>query len=141
MSKSSKKAAPAKGQSSLFSFFKKKSSPEVLSTEVSTEVSQCESKAATNPSEIVSAIPSAAQKPEFVVVEDDKSVYVGRCVRVYWPNEKQWYSGEIKSYDVDENTHSIVYEDGDQEDLCLEREKVNSMHSAFAKCCVVHCWW
>ena len=64
----------------------------------------------------------------YVIVEDDKSLYIGRCVRVYWPNEKEWYGGKIESYDADEGTHSVRYDDGDQEDLFLDKEKVVVMY-------------
>jgi hypothetical protein len=118
MLKSNKKAVPVKGQSNLFSFFKKKSTPEPVTAAVEepiVSVTQCES--VFNPA-------GAPVASTYVVVEDDKSLYVGRSLRVYWPNEKEWYTGKIVSFDTEENTHGIVYEDGDKEELNLDKEKV-----------------
>jgi hypothetical protein len=146
MSKAMKKSTPAKGQSSLFSFFKKKSAPEVTELPQSQSQSQSQSQpqSQSTAAAVVTQSPPKPQpqpklsnnenkdKQSFVVMEDDKSLYVGRQVRVYWPNEKQWYMGKVSSYDKDENTHSIVYEDGDVEDLCLDREKVCEYECMYA---------
>lgn len=123
---SAKKKAPVKGQSSLFSFFKKKST---------SEASPSASPSASVPGDASSTpLPAAPLEPavdvkkdkSYVVVEDDKSLFVGRTLRVYWPNEKQWYSGKIESFDSIDNTHKVVYEDGDSEDLCLDKEQVTN---------------
>lgn len=121
MSKTSKKVPPAKGQSSLFSFFTKKTAPAPPEPEPEP---QPEAREAPSAPLRAPAPPAVEKKPAYVVMEDDKSLYVGRAVRVFWPNEKQWFSGVVESYSADENTHSVLYEDGDQEDLCLDREKV-----------------
>jgi hypothetical protein len=125
MSKSSNKVAPPKSQSSLFSFFKKKSTPDVAAVvqEVTSTQSQPQAKHSPEPVH-VAPVAETPQKSTYVVMEDNKSLYVGRGVRVFWPNEKQWYTGTITAYDDVDNAHTIMYDDGDQEDLCLDREKV-----------------
>lgn len=133
--KAVKKGAPptVKGQSSLFSFFKKKPTPnEVMLPEEKGNTLTQPTKDNDNSLQTVLTPPQEQELEKkhaaFVVEVDDKSLYVGRKVRVYWPNEKQWYSGKVESYDKDENTHNIIYEDGDEEDLCLDKEKVCYCH-------------
>ena len=50
---------------------------------------------------------------------------VGRPLRVYWPLDRTWYKGVVKSYDRFEGKHLIAYdEDGEEELLDLKKEKV-----------------
>ena len=61
--------------------------------------------------------PSAETKPQ-------KSDFVGRRIKVYWPLDQVWYTGEIKSYDPKSDKHQIQYDDGEEESIELEKEKI-----------------
>lgn len=55
----------------------------------------------------------------------EEAAHVGRPLRVYWPLDKTWYKGVVKSYDRLEGKHLIAYdEDGEEELLDLKKEKV-----------------
>jgi len=39
---------------------------------------------------------------------------IGQRIRVYWEGEQKWFSGTIAEYSEVEETHLVVYDDGDQ---------------------------
>lgn len=45
-------------------------------------------------------------------------------IRVYWPLDKAWYEGCVKSFDKECNKHLVQYEDGEDELLDLGKEKI-----------------
>ncbi|XP_047148775.1 sister chromatid cohesion protein PDS5 homolog A-like isoform X1 [Vigna umbellata] len=47
----------------------------------------------------------------------------GCRIKVWWPMDKKFYGGTIKSYDPLKRKHVILYEDGDVEILRLEKER------------------
>lgn len=47
-----------------------------------------------------------------------------RRVRVYWPLDKSWYEGLVKSYDDESKKHLIQYDDCEEELLDLSNEKI-----------------
>ena len=47
-----------------------------------------------------------------------------RRVRVYWPLDKSWYEGRVKSYDDESKKHLIQYDDCEEELLDLSNEKI-----------------
>ncbi|KAJ6972861.1 DNA mismatch repair protein MSH6 [Populus alba] len=49
---------------------------------------------------------------------------VERRVRVYWPLDKSWYEGLVKSYDDESKKHLIQYDDREEELLDLSNEKI-----------------
>jgi DNA mismatch repair protein MSH6 len=49
---------------------------------------------------------------------------VERRVRVYWPLDKSWYEGLVKSYDDESKKHLIQYDDSEEELLDLNNEKI-----------------
>ncbi|KAK7259232.1 hypothetical protein RIF29_24833 [Crotalaria pallida] len=49
---------------------------------------------------------------------------VGRRVKVYWPLDKAWYEGEIKSFDKVTSKHLVCYDDGEEESLDISKEKI-----------------
>jgi DNA mismatch repair protein MSH6 len=59
---------------------------------------------------------------------DEKRSYgedgVGRRVKIYWPLDKVWYEGSVKSFDKDANKHLVQYDDAEEELLDLEKEKI-----------------
>lgn len=46
---------------------------------------------------------------------------VKRRVRVFWESERKWFSGVIKIFDPVEDTHTVMYDDGDVERCWLPR--------------------
>ena len=48
---------------------------------------------------------------------------VGKRVKVWWPLDKKFYDGVIKSYDSLEKMHKVSYSDGDSEELTLKNER------------------
>ncbi|KAJ8760192.1 hypothetical protein K2173_011048 [Erythroxylum novogranatense] len=48
---------------------------------------------------------------------------IGYRVKVWWPMDKQFYEGTIKSYDPLKGKHVILYNDGDVEVLRLDKER------------------
>ncbi|KAL3627269.1 hypothetical protein CASFOL_028632 [Castilleja foliolosa] len=51
------------------------------------------------------------------------SVLIGRRIKVWWPLDKEFYEGVVKSFDSEKKKHAIQYDDGDVEVLSLEKEK------------------
>ncbi|XP_050213901.1 sister chromatid cohesion protein PDS5 homolog A isoform X2 [Mercurialis annua] len=47
----------------------------------------------------------------------------GYRIKVWWPMDKKFYEGTIKSYDPIKRKHVILYDDGDIEVLRLEKER------------------
>ncbi|XP_039159435.1 uncharacterized protein LOC104423223 [Eucalyptus grandis] len=47
---------------------------------------------------------------------------IGRRVKVWWPLDEMFYDGRIQSYDPIMKKHKVLYDDGDQEILNLEKE-------------------
>ncbi|CAN0901764.1 Sister chromatid cohesion protein PDS5 homolog E [Linum grandiflorum] len=54
--------------------------------------------------------------------KDDNRI-VGKRVKVYWSGSKRWFAGKIKSFNRRKKLHSVVYDDGDKEDLELRKER------------------
>ncbi|XWS12972.1 hypothetical protein CRYUN_Cryun37aG0135600 [Craigia yunnanensis] len=48
---------------------------------------------------------------------------IGYRIKVWWPMDKQFYEGMVKSYDPIKRKHVVLYNDGDVEVLRLERER------------------
>ncbi|XP_047980009.1 sister chromatid cohesion protein PDS5 homolog A-like isoform X1 [Salvia hispanica] len=48
---------------------------------------------------------------------------IGSRIKVWWPMDKEFYEGVIKSFDTHKKKHVIVYDDGDVEVLQLDRER------------------
>ncbi|KAL0328713.1 UNVERIFIED_CONTAM: DNA mismatch repair protein MSH6 [Sesamum calycinum] len=72
------------------------------------------------------------QRPESVMgigkctTKDNRSSeedLIGCRIKVWWPMDKQYYEGVVKSFDTQKNKHVILYDDGDVEVLRLERER------------------
>ncbi|XP_050288244.1 sister chromatid cohesion protein PDS5 homolog A isoform X1 [Quercus robur] len=47
----------------------------------------------------------------------------GCRIKVWWPMDKKFYQGTVKSYDPLKGKHVVLYEDGDVEVLRLEKER------------------
>ncbi|KAH6775849.1 binding protein [Perilla frutescens var. hirtella] len=48
---------------------------------------------------------------------------IGCRIKVWWPMDRKYYEGVVKSFDTEKNKHVILYEDGDVEVLRLDRER------------------
>ncbi|XP_072985993.1 sister chromatid cohesion protein PDS5 homolog C-like [Typha latifolia] len=48
---------------------------------------------------------------------------VGCKIKVWWPDDKMFYDGVVKSFDPTSKKHKIVYNDGDVEILRLKKER------------------
>ncbi|KAK1382787.1 hypothetical protein POM88_020522 [Heracleum sosnowskyi] len=47
---------------------------------------------------------------------------VGAKVKIWWPDDKQYYEGIIESFDIKKKKHKVSYTDGDEEVLALQKE-------------------
>ncbi|KAJ8755248.1 hypothetical protein K2173_019046 [Erythroxylum novogranatense] len=54
----------------------------------------------------------------------DPETFVGLSCKVYWPLDAAWYSGCVVGYCSEIERHHVKYEDGDEEDLGLQDEKI-----------------
>ncbi|GAA0153559.1 chromatin/chromatin-binding, or -regulatory protein [Lithospermum erythrorhizon] len=48
---------------------------------------------------------------------------IGCRIKVWWPVDKKFYEGVVKSFDNQKKKHVVLYDDGDVEVLQLERER------------------
>ncbi|GER48127.1 sister chromatid cohesion protein pds5 [Striga asiatica] len=48
---------------------------------------------------------------------------IDRRIKVWWPMDKEYYEGVVKSFDTEKKKHVILYDDGDVEVLRLEKER------------------
>ncbi|RZB64213.1 Sister chromatid cohesion protein PDS5-like B isoform B [Glycine soja] len=55
--------------------------------------------------------------------ESDAEDLIGCRIKVWWPLDKKFYEGTVKSYDSLKRKHVILYNDGDVEVLNLEKER------------------
>ncbi|XP_004507589.1 sister chromatid cohesion protein PDS5 homolog A-like [Cicer arietinum] len=55
--------------------------------------------------------------------EIDTEDLIGCRIKIWWPTDKKYYGGTIKSYDPSKGKHVILYDDGDVEILRLEKER------------------
>ncbi|CAL1352064.1 unnamed protein product [Linum trigynum] len=48
---------------------------------------------------------------------------IGYRIKIWWPMDKKFYAGTVKSYDPLKGKHVVLYDDGDIEVLRLDRER------------------
>ncbi|XP_050237496.1 DNA mismatch repair protein MSH6 [Mercurialis annua] len=58
---------------------------------------------------------------------------VERRIRVYWPLDKSWYDGYVKSYDEKSGRHLVQYDDSEEEVLDLGNEKIEWVEESVKK--------
>lgn len=58
------------------------------------------------------------------VNDDFLASIIGKKIQVYWPLDKEWYSGKVRSFDARTNRHLVVYDDCQQERLDLKKERI-----------------
>lgn len=61
---------------------------------------------------------------EVSVGEADFFRLINRRIQVYWNMDEAWYTGLLKRYDPTNKLHLVVYDDGEDEWVSLERDKV-----------------
>ncbi|XP_047317606.1 histone-lysine N-methyltransferase ATX2-like [Impatiens glandulifera] len=73
-----------------------------------------------------SATPNSAVKRwvKLMLGNDDANKLVGLQCKIYWPLDDKWYIARLNGYNTDTGCHQIVYDDGEEENLILSREKV-----------------
>lgn len=49
---------------------------------------------------------------------------VNRRIKVYWPLDKAWYEGRVKSFDKSSGKHMVQYDDEEEELLDLSKERI-----------------
>ncbi|CAJ2658166.1 unnamed protein product [Trifolium pratense] len=55
--------------------------------------------------------------------QSDAEDLIGCRIKVWWPLDKKFYQGNVQSYDSSKRKHVILYNDGEVEKLCLEKER------------------
>ena len=55
---------------------------------------------------------------------EDGASMVGRWLEVFWPEDDEWYRGEVTGLDAGAGTHTISYDDGQIENIKLSEETV-----------------
>ncbi|KAG8663592.1 hypothetical protein MANES_01G227200v8 [Manihot esculenta] len=78
-----------------------------------------------------SASPSAST-PATAIKSYGKEV-VDKRIRVYWPLDKSWYEGYVKSYYEDSGKHLVEYDDFEEEVLDLGKEKIEWVEETVKK--------
>lgn len=58
---------------------------------------------------------------------------MGRRVRVFWPQEREWFQGKIAAFDG-KASHHVEYNDGDKEWLNLADQKWELLEDAGGGC-------
>ncbi|KAM6586027.1 hypothetical protein CsatB_013029 [Cannabis sativa] len=69
-------------------------------------------------------------KKEHVIGKEEASempnlgeLLIGTKIKVWWPLDKEFYEGIVKSYDPVKKKHQVLYVDGDQETLNLQHQR------------------
>nr|VDD38116.1 unnamed protein product [Brassica oleracea] len=74
--------------------------------------------------------PTKCSTAEKKMVTDE---LIGCRIDVWWPMDKRFYEGTVKSYDSTKKKHVILYEDGDVEVLRLDKEQWELIETKPAK--------
>lgn len=123
MSKLKAATGANKGQSNLFSFFKKP--PSAVSVEAALKHTAEGSSPATlktaNPFKLDDLLINAS--PELAPADAAGQALVDKRIEVFWPKDNMWYAGTVGEYDPAEGSHTIAYEDGIVEVLNLDQEQ------------------
>ncbi|CAL5081395.1 unnamed protein product [Urochloa decumbens] len=64
-----------------------------------------------------------AAAPVAVAAAAPAAEVVGRRLRVYWPLDDAWYDGKVEAYDAGSRRHRVKYDDGDEEQVDLGKER------------------
>lgn len=69
------------------------------------------------------SIPGVEKTPGTVEGSGEADKLLGRKIKVWWPQDKQFYNGVVDSYDSKLKKHKVVYVDGDVEVLNLHKQR------------------
>lgn len=67
----------------------------------------------------VAGLGKCSTKKSGINIED----LIGYKIKVWWPMDKKFYQGTVKTYDPLQRKHVVLYDDGDVEVLRLDRER------------------
>ncbi|KAL1312736.1 hypothetical protein HN51_039337 [Arachis hypogaea] len=71
--------------------------------------------------------PSPSNPKPILLVGASSPLYsddvIGKRIKVYWPLDKAWYEGTVKSFDNATSKHLVLYDDDEEESLDLSKEK------------------
>ncbi|XP_011628282.1 sister chromatid cohesion protein PDS5 homolog A isoform X1 [Amborella trichopoda] len=62
------------------------------------------------------------EKPSLMNASKRDLDLIGRRIQVWWPMDKEFYQGVVQSYDPGAKKHLVLYDDGDVENLRLDKE-------------------
>ena len=51
---------------------------------------------------------------------------VGKPVQVWWGGDSAWYTGKVIDFDTEVGSHTVQYEDGDEDTYMFNNEKVRT---------------
>ncbi|KAM7277513.1 hypothetical protein ACFE04_019379 [Oxalis oulophora] len=71
---------------------------------------------------VIGRTPSPSPAPSFYKSYSED--VVGKRIKVYWPLDKAWYEGVVKSFDKESSKHLILYDDGQEESVEIWKEKI-----------------
>lgn len=81
---------------------------------------------------MIGASPSSPLSPAPLEKSRGEEV-VGKRIKVYWPLDKSWYEGSVKSFDRDSGKHLVEYDDGEAESIELAKEKIEWIEQSVKK--------
>ncbi|XP_024183429.1 uncharacterized protein LOC112188531 isoform X4 [Rosa chinensis] len=62
-------------------------------------------------------------KEEANPMPDPDDRLVGKGIKVWWPQDKTYYDGVVRSYDTVKKKHLVLYNDGEKENLNLRKQR------------------
>ena len=87
---------------------------------------------------VASTSPPAAAEAE---ARAQAESLIGRRLRVYWPNDRQWFLCTVVAYKPETDRHQLVYDDGDERWTPLHRRDYHVLptYGPYVLCGVVWC--
>ena len=77
------------------------------------------------------SVGSAAPRPmDHVALKHPGAQAVDRRVKVFWPEENEWFTGIVSKHDPSTDKHTVTYDDGDVEEITLAKEKMEWLDPA-----------
>ena len=71
------------------------------------------------------SVGSDAPRPmDHVALKHPGAQAVDRRVKVFWPEENEWFTGIVSKHDPSTDKHTVTYDDGDVEEITLAKEKM-----------------
>lgn len=108
-----------KGQGTLFSFFSKKEPTN--KNDRPDPICDAQPQLSSHRDSSIPADKKATSTPS----DQDAQMLVGKHVKVFWPDDQEWFTGEVIYYSAQDGKHTIHYTDGDRERVILANERVS----------------